>query len=59
MLRQTVDNRAPLLLFASFFPSYCDVSLALSYFVSTIKSTHNANWEVRLVLQGAAEAPIV
>jgi hypothetical protein len=36
MLRQTVDNRAPLLLFPSFSPSYCDVSYALSYFAFTI-----------------------
>jgi len=36
MLRQTVDNRAPLLLFPSFSPSYCDVSEARSYFASTI-----------------------
>jgi hypothetical protein len=35
-LRQTVGHRAPLWLFPSFFPSYCDVSQALSYFASTI-----------------------
>jgi hypothetical protein len=36
MLRQTGDNRAPLLLFPSFSPSYCEVSYALSYFASTV-----------------------
>jgi hypothetical protein len=38
MLRQTDDNRAPLLLFPYIFPSYCDVSRALSYFASTIRN---------------------
>jgi hypothetical protein len=39
MLRQTVGSRVPPLLFPSFFPSYCDISQALSYFASTIHLT--------------------
>jgi hypothetical protein len=37
MLRQTLGHRAPPLPFLSFFPAYCDVSQALSYFASTIR----------------------
>jgi hypothetical protein len=47
-LRQTVDNRAPLLLLPSFFPSYCDVSYALSYFAYIIhdsSGSHDGKYE--------------
>jgi hypothetical protein len=36
MLRQTVGRRASPLPFSFFFPSYCDVSEARSYFASTV-----------------------
>jgi hypothetical protein len=49
MLRQTADNRAPLLLVPSFFPSYCDVSQALSYFcVHYSPELNNAHYVVLL-----------
>jgi hypothetical protein len=47
MLRQTIDNRAPPLLFPSFLPSYCDVSEARSYFASSIKVKCGVLFEVR------------
>jgi hypothetical protein len=48
---QTVGHRAPPLFFLSFFPSYCDVSQALSYFVSTIVSLlYTPAWAPRMWL---------
>jgi hypothetical protein len=42
MLRQILRHRASPLPFPSFFPSYCDVSEARSYFASSIRIGYNA-----------------
>jgi hypothetical protein len=43
MLRQTLRHRASPLPFPYFFPSYCDVSEARSYFMSTVPTAMTAS----------------
>jgi hypothetical protein len=57
-LRQTLRRRAAPFPFPSFFPSYCDVSQARSYFASTIQAAQQrkVTWSVNsgYVLEASA-----